>query len=62
MTITTQWIAFGVVAVALFVTGMLWPKADDCASEERAEHPTGDHQSRPQRRRDEAAALASAGH
>jgi len=61
MTITTQWIVFGVVAVALFVTGMLWPKAKDCTREERAEHPDGEHEARPQRRRDEAAALAGAG-
>jgi hypothetical protein len=58
MTISTQWIAFGAVAIVLFVTGMLWPKADDCTDEERAEHPETDHQPRPRRQRDEAAALA----
>ncbi len=61
MTISTQWIAFGAIGIVLFVIGMLWPKADDCTKEERADHPVEDHQVRPQRRRDEAAALAGTG-
>lgn len=58
MTISSQWLAFGAIGIALFIVGIVWPKGQAYARDEREKDADSGEENEPASHRRGAAALA----